>query len=40
MENYLASRHQKTKVKDVYSLRSIVGVPQGLILGPFLFKTF
>ena len=40
MENYLASCYQRTEVSDAYSSRSVAGVPQGLILWSFLFKTF
>ena len=42
IHNYLSSRKQRVRVNDTYSLWQdiLFAVPQGSILGPFLFKIF
>ena len=42
IQSYLANRKQRTKINDSYSPWSdiLFGVPQGSILGPFLFNIF
>ena len=42
IQNYLASRKQRTKINDSYSPWSdiLFGVPQGSVLGPLLFNIF
>ena len=42
VHGYLSNRKQRTKINESYSSweQILFGVPQGSILGPFLFNTF
>ena len=42
LADYLSGRKQRTKIRSAFSewWKIICGIPQGLILGPLLFKIF